>query len=316
MDSLTFADGPTFPEGKRPWGADVEKVNAYWFYDLGRDLRTIGTIPDGSKGVDVVFPLLNARWRMKKLVDESDPIPLGVSLTLARAVHQALEEALRAFEQDTGSGQKEFKWPTEDMIMPPWAFASFRYQIERFETVFSAEMAEAATYFVPRRGIYNTAALVDSAEETFPPEVRGAIPKKSLTDWRAAGRCLAFNLCSASGYHVARAVEGTIEAYYQAFTGKPGTLRSWHDYIQALEAVKGGPKAPKEKTIAEIQQMKDDYRNPLMHPRVVLDEAEARILFANGESLIMSMASEIKAHAPPSSGMGPVTALLSEGSTP
>ena len=37
--------------------------------------------------------------------------------------------------------------------------------------------------------------------------------------------------------------------------------------------------------------MKDDYRNPVMHPlRVTLTESDARMLFDNGESLIIAMA--------------------------
>ena len=39
--------------------------------------------------------------------------------------------------------------------------------------------------------------------------------------------------------------------------------------------------------------MKDDYRNPIMHPRVVLTESDARMLFNNGESLIIAMAQEL-----------------------
>ena len=40
--------------------------------------------------------------------------------------------------------------------------------------------------------------------------------------------------------------------------------------------------------------MKDDYRNPVAHPRVVLEEADARMLFANGESLIIAMAQDLQ----------------------
>jgi hypothetical protein len=40
--------------------------------------------------------------------------------------------------------------------------------------------------------------------------------------------------------------------------------------------------------------MPSDYRNPIVHPRVTLDEADARIIFNNGESLIIAMASELK----------------------
>jgi hypothetical protein len=126
----------------------------------------------------------------------------------------------------------------------------------------------------------------------------GHIPQKTREDWKSAGRCLAFNLLSAAGFHTARAVEGTMEAYYQLFSSKPGaTLVSWHEYIKALReiAAKKPNPTPQEKTLAELDQMRADYRNPIMHPRVVLSEADARMLFANGESLIIAMAQEIAA---------------------
>lgn len=72
------------------------------------------------------------------------------------------------------------------------------------------------------------------------------------------------NFLSVSGFNVARAVEAALEVYYQLFTEKPGPLNGWHDYIQALEAVRatGADPAPAEKALAELRQMEDDYRNP------------------------------------------------------
>lgn len=61
---------------------------------------------------------------------------------------------------------------------------------------------------------------------------------------------------------------------------------------------------PSEKTRAELKRMKDDYRNPVAHPRVTLEESDARMLFANGESLIIAMAQELKAAS--QSGIQPV----------
>jgi hypothetical protein len=176
-------------------------------------------------------------------------------------------------------------------------------------------MREAATYYVPRRGIFFTPALVDSADETFPVDIRGSLPEKTKTDWKAAGRCLAFNLLSASGFHVARAVEGMLEAYYQLFCNQSGgTLNGWNDYIIELEKSlkNGNVPIPSAKTIAELKQMKDDYRNPIMHPRVVLSEPDARMLFANGESLIIAMAQEIEAAN--AQGTQPALALVPAGS--
>jgi hypothetical protein len=272
----------------------VEKVNAYWFYDLARDLRAVASLPDGVDANTALMPILNARFRMGNLVTKGDPIPLGVSKASAQALLEDLEHCFGNFHIDDGEGGKKFEWPKEGQTLPPWLFLAFRSSLDKFETVFSAEMAEAATYFVPRRGIFYTPALVDTADETFPENVRDAIPEKTKLEWRSAGRCLAFALCSASGFHVARAVEGTMEAYYQALVGKgPGEI-TWGKYLEDLEVAAKKPDGPSEKTLAGIRQMKDDYRNPLMHPRVVLSESDARMLFANGESLILGMANEIK----------------------
>jgi hypothetical protein len=295
MDSLTLPVFPTLPEEKpQPTGGrDVEKVNSYSFYEMAREFRQLHALPDNVTASNALFPIINARARILTLLNEGKPIPLGVCRPNALALYNAVNELFDSFSVDDGEGGKKFDWPKEDTPFPSWRLNVYRNALDTFETVFSAEMGETATYFVPRRGIFNTAALVDNADEAFPQEIRGCVPQKSRDDWRAAGRCLAFNLLSASGFHVARAVEGTIESYYQTFTGKSGTLKGWHDYIEALEKA-SGPSLPTAKTISEIKQMKDDYRNPLMHPRVVLSEPEARILFDNGESLIMAMAGEIK----------------------
>jgi hypothetical protein len=171
-------------------------------------------------------------------------------------------------------------------------------------------MRETATYFVPRRGIYWTPALVDSADETFPNDLLPFIPQKARDDWKSAGRCLAFSLLSASGFHVARAVEACLESYYGLFSGKPGaTLHGWHEYITCLQKIaetKPTP-CPLAKTLIELDQMREDYRNPIVHPRVVLSEGDARMLFANGESLIIAMAQEL---AEASKGVQPALVLI------
>lgn len=292
MDSLAYAFFPNVPEGK-PWGTHLEKVNSYAFYEMARDLGRLYAVGDSATANEAFFPIINAHSRMLQVVNEGKPIPLGVCRPTAMAVLNAVKDLFDVYFVDDGQGGRKFEMPSETVAFPVWKLSLYRSALDSFETVFSAEMGEAATYFVPRKGIYFTPALVDMADESFPPELRGSIPDKTKADWRSAGRCLAFSLWSASGFHAARALEGILEVYYQVFTGKTGTQNGWYDYIKALEGVTGPP-APSAKILAGIKQMKDDYRNPLMHPRVVLDEAEARILFAGGESLIMGMASEIR----------------------
>jgi hypothetical protein len=74
-------------------------------------------------------------------------------------------------------------------------------------------------------------------------------------------------------------------------------LRNWNDYVEALQKIaeRNPTPCPQPKTLTELDQMRTDHRNPIMHPRVVLTEPDARMMFANGESLIIAMAQEIAA---------------------
>jgi hypothetical protein len=277
---------------------DVERINQFSFYELGQNLSKIAAFETRDASASAAFwPIWEANTALKTLLS-GKPIPLGVSKARAQELSDIFEHIVAASYRTTlPDGSTQMRFPQEgDPAIPGWRFYQLKEALTAFEMVFREEMREAATYYVPRRGIYFTPALVDSADDSFPAELLSCLPPKTRVDWRAAGRCLAFMLLSASGFHVTRAVEGMLEAYYQLFSGQPGkTLHSWNEYIQELETIaKGNPTpCPAKKTLAELRQMKDDYRNPIAHPRVVLGEPDARMLFANGESLIIAMAQEI-----------------------
>ncbi|MDP2355494.1 MAG: hypothetical protein Q8M31_05475 [Beijerinckiaceae bacterium] len=274
----------------------MERINPFLFYEFGKELHLLEQVTDLTTR-QVFFPVWQAQGSMNKLL-AGDPIPLGVSSGKARELLNRIDSlmALR-FSTKNDKGEPMLRFPEDgDEPVNAWSVDWIKAAIREFETVFAEEMRETATYFVPRRGIYHTPALVDAADETFPEEMRAFIPQKAKDDWKAAGRCLAFSLLSASGFHVARAVEACLESYYQLFSGKPGeTLHGWKAYIDALEkiAASNPTPCPLKKTLTELDQMREDYRNPIVHPRVVLSESDARMLFANGESLIIAMAQEL-----------------------
>lgn len=291
LDTTRFAEPfhDAFAEG-----AKLERINQYEFYGIGRQIGRLTQSTTDTPLKQIWYEIYNARNEWAKLVN-GELIPLGVSQSRAKAVLDYLAGMVdRHLYKDDGAGGRTWSFPSDDDIVPQWEWQALRDMTSNFETVFSEEMREAATYRVPNRGIYSTPKLVDHADEAFPVALKPFIPEMTLVDWRAAGRCLAFNLLSASGFHVARAVEATLEAYYQRFTGKTRSLNSWNDYIKALEAIEETQTPrPSAKTIEEIKQMKSDYRNPLVHPRIVLSEGDARMLFANGESLIIGMSQEL-----------------------
>ncbi|WP_314945930.1 hypothetical protein [Bradyrhizobium cosmicum] len=275
----------------------MERINPFSFYDFGKTIQTLVELTGNVASQRLFWPLWQAKGKMEELIT-GQPIPIGISEGKARETVRRMAALYNEkFQVLDADGKPTLRFPDEKE--PPvneWELNWIRLAIKEFETVFAEEMRETATYFVPRRGIYHTPALVDAADETFPADLRPHIPQKAKEDWKAAGRCLAFNLLSASGFHVARAVEACLEVYYQLFSGKPDeTLNGWKDYIIALEkiAAKNPTPCPLKKTLTELDQMREDYRNPIVHPRVVLTESDARMLFANGESLIIAMAQEL-----------------------
>jgi hypothetical protein len=308
---------------ERAKGRDVERINQFEFFELGETLQQIKTLEGQIDGHTAFFPIYRAHLAMQGVVD-GKPLELTVSKGCATRLRDELWTFIDThFRGLDGEGTRTWAIPVAGApAIQAWRWSDCKTALTDFETIFREEMREAAIYRVPPRGIYDTGKLVDAADQSFPAEIAMAIPLKTKEDWKAAGRCLAFNLLSASGFHVARAVEGTIEAYYQQSAGiapdaKKATLHSWGDYIKALEAAREAtpPKTalvPSEKVIAEIQQMKDDYRNPIAHPRIVLSEPDARMLFANGESLIIAMAQEIKAVMPQPSALSSAFGFASE----
>ena len=73
-----------------------------------------------------------------------------------------------------------------------------------------------------------------------------------------------------------------------------GALTSWR-----WQDEKNGNKSPDvEKVIAVLQQIKDQDRNLIMHPELVLSGDDAFTLFEVGQGAIIAMAARLKPKAP------------------
>src|SRR5262249_45791089 len=112
---------------------------------------------------------------------------------------------------------------------------------------------------------------------------------------RQAGKCIAFDLPTAAGFHLLRALENVIQSYYDSVTkgrARPAT-GTMGTYIAEIEKNGGEPKLA-----AILTQKKDHHRNPLMHPQDVLEMNEAIILFGIVQSAMMSIGMEILKASP------------------
>jgi hypothetical protein len=82
--------------------------------------------------------------------------------------------------------------------------------------------------------------LIGEADKVFPECLRKTlISEQVLNDFRVAGRCLAFDLPTACGFHAFRAADAMIRPYHTHFVGVPPGKepKDWGGYIRAFRAI-------------------------------------------------------------------------------
>jgi hypothetical protein len=150
------------------WEVGLERINPFSFFEFGKELQLLEQV-SGYKTSDVFWPLWQARGAMTKLIAGA-PIPIGISLAKALSLLDRINRLMaERFETLDDKGESVIRFPDEsDSPIAAWSLSWIKTGIKEFEAIFAEEMRETATYFVPRRGIYHTPALVDEADQTFP----------------------------------------------------------------------------------------------------------------------------------------------------
>jgi hypothetical protein len=277
-------------------GRAVDRIDQFSMYELAVAVGPLSGLHEPTIS-DLFIPLNRAQRRLHELLLRSDaPIRIGFAMTAARELAKEVDELYAAHFQDQ-DGKFSYPENATTQKVHSWQTSDLRAAVQNFEAVLRAEMGQSATYAVPRRGIYDVALLVDRAEESLPGDLVPFMGPKAVPEFKAAGRCMAFGLPTAVGFHMCRAVEGVMEQYYRFFSKKNKELRSWHDYVEALEKIfkdKTAAKKPEERTIRQILHLKEASRNPIMHPRSVLSETDAEVIFSEGKSVMILMAQELQ----------------------
>ncbi len=273
----------------------MKRIDQNLIFRLGSNLRTLNAVRSEKDAFDV-FMALNGAILILEAVLGDESVDLRYSRPAAEALIETIDRVTsRIFKEKDKDGKTRLKFPKRSDI--PDHMLNFDIGIRTFETNLAAEFREAPTYYVPKRGAYDTVDLVDHAERILEPDLHTEMGSKAVTEFQAAGRCFAFGLPTATGFHVCRAVEAVLESYYKLFSGKTKTLHGWQDYIDALQKIADDPGAkakPQKRTLHDLTHLKDSSRNPIMHPRVILDDMDADILLSGGKNVMIEMALEIR----------------------
>lgn len=280
-------------------GATMKSIDQYKMYELGGRLQHVKDVArrENASAWDQVFALMSAKSSVVELL-EGEAMEISFCRDAASELTRLMDACLNAL----GGSKVNEKEPLED-----WQIYQVAKQIDIFEHQLNAEMKRIAAYAVPKRGIFDTERLVSAAEASIPEQLRQVMPEMASTEFRASGRCLAFGLYSASGFHAMRAVETLLRAYHKLFVTTEKSPKTMGEMAKELEDLAKGSRATNGPSVEVVRLLKDVTkfdRNPLMHPNAVLGETDATLLFNRAHGLLIVMALEIAERGPQESSEG------------
>ena len=219
----------------------------------------------------------------------SDELPRNVQMELVARAKNGLEMFLREDRLTSLLPRSHAKAEAFLAIVNGWwaifagqaasgsmgDFAALRRTVEGFSVSLQDELDRLPTYTVVEKGNLDIHRLVNGASNGYPPSVLELADGFIVNEIDYAGRCLAFELPTSSGFHILRAVEIGIKGYIHAKTGSLPKMnqRNWGEYIRLLEMAKADP------DLIDVLKVLKTKRNPLMHPQDNLDIQDAIGLF-------------------------------------
>jgi hypothetical protein len=257
----------------------MKQINTYSLYQLATQLTPLKSLPLVGAEItkDHAFTLFNALYWLNDFFIDNNALPLDLSGDAAMRLKNILEIVSNKLWNDSSE-------EVED-----WEARNIRNHLSNLETVMSLELQRHQTYLVSQIGGYSMPLLTTKAEVNILEETRNVINEQALLDFREAGRCLAFELPTAAGFHAMRSTESVLRQYYELVFNKRTDRIEWGTCTYNLKSEGVNPKV-----VQILDQMRDLHRNPLMHPQDFLTMKEAIGLFDIAKSAIGALAEEIR----------------------
>jgi hypothetical protein len=274
----------------------VQRVNVNQFYTLGYILHPLEEIQDGKQVKDYYYLLYSSQMWLEFLLTDK-LVPLGVARPACESLLDAIRELLKPEPAPNPPAGSPVGTNMEKKIGPLEVY-SISNGFKTFETIMAAQLQSLSTYFVSRKLGYETPLLIEEAERLLPDAVRAEVPE-AISDIQQAGKCIAFEIPTAAGFHIVRATEAVIRKYYAVVVGKAPKpkMRNWGTYIKNLQTA-----GADSRVTGFLDHIREAYRNPVLHPEETLSSQDAQVLLGVCVSAIVLMVSAMKA-VPPRSAL-------------
>lgn len=240
-------------------------------YEVGIAIQTLKSISTPISTLDKIGELVVSRERLESFLNDES---FKGSIKVTREPTRKLIGDIDAIFNSLGERAKEGDNLLENLKSNPIEF-NLSTSLVAFEHVFKEETNTWNTFIATPVAAYDVKVLIDDGTKLYEGvDLENRCPE-AMDDIKAGARCLAFDLYTSSGFHFHRANESVILKYMKHL-GAESANRNLGAYITALEE-KDAPKG----IIMCLSNLKDLYRNPLMHPEHSIESRADAIALCN-----------------------------------
>lgn len=264
-------------------GGHMIRVNMDWWARIADALSSVAAIKDGTPFLEAYTTLVQAWPKVWSNYHDEALMRLIVSQQTALAFCTAATKLLEN--------------PSRTEPITVEEAGALHKAVNEYRPILYAELQSVDAYYVQQQGAFSTRTLIEKADSAIAisPELAQLVSDEVKSDLRESGRCLAFQLPTASGFHVARATETVIKALMAAAKCQEPkeSQRNWGTYIKLLD-----DRQVDNRITHHLAMIKELHRNPLSHPDITLTMPDALALWSLCTSLIATMIAEISKLTP------------------
>ena len=262
----------------------MQRISGYFLYQVGANLHPVTVLTDETTKSNARGTLYAAKTWLNAILGGAEMFRLRACWAKGDELRNLINETLERLDK-TGKEAEEAassSSPPGDATAAavaawnePVGFLEayfLRTAAKDFETQLAGELAVADLYAISKKRAFDSTALAEHGAELFPADLVTKVPG-TVHDAAQAGRCLAFELNTACGFHLHRVNEAVLRKYFDVVTGgaTPPKARTIGAYLEKFEKLKKG-----EPTVLEgLKSLKDLHRNPLMHPDHIIESTDA-----------------------------------------
>lgn len=194
------------------------------FYQLGKCVMGMFSLEfmrsSSKEPIDLVgaVRVLNGPdlW-LKDFLKQTEDMDMSDS----RAAAVKVRKTIHGVFEDLATLLPEFGTPeaVKKAVVKEATIRQLKIELERFEEAFARDCKQLDAFTVTPKGDRHTRILLTKPEKKFPENIVKVMPQKTVDDLREAAKCLVFDLPTSCAFHVCRATEGLMRAYYKHLTG-------------------------------------------------------------------------------------------------